>query len=148
MTIRELRDARKMSQSELAKDLGVNSSVIGHIEHGRMKLSPKIAAKAKELYGVELEQEEKMGETTMSEAKAAAKKPAAKKPALKKPALKKPAKKFANEVIIQTPEGGEITPAQILAKMPGDVDRVYVRIDQNKLWWVRGEETGVTDTWE
>ena len=26
-------------------------------------------------------------------------------------------------------------------------DKVYVRIDQNKLYWVKGEETGDKDIW-
>ena len=89
----------------------------------------------------------------------AAKKPAAKKAApakaadtVKKPAAKKaaPAKKAAAkkaaEVIIQSPLGGEITPEVILAKV-GEVDKVYVRVDENKAYWVRGEETGSVDLW-
>jgi len=25
---------------------------------------------------------------------------------------------------------------------------VFVRVDQNKLWWIKGEETGSIDIWE
>ena len=91
----------------------------------------------------------------MPETKAAAKKPAAEKPAAKKPAekkaaakkpaAKKPAAKVA-EVIIQSPMGGEITPEAILKKV-GQVDTVYVRVDQNKAYWVKGEEYGSVDLW-
>ena len=91
----------------------------------------------------------------MPETKAAAKKPAAEKPATKKPAekkaaakkpaAKKPAAKVA-EVIIQSPLGGEITPEAILKKV-GQVDTVYVRVDQNKAYWVKGEEYGSVDLW-
>ena len=77
---------------------------------------------------------------------AEAKKPAAKKPAAKKPAAKKPAAKKAVEVIVQSPLGGEISFAEILAKI-GEADKVYVRVDQNKAYWVRGEETGDVDLW-
>ena len=77
--------------------------------------------------------------------KPAEKKPAAKKPAEKKPAAKKPAAKVA-EVIIQSPMGGEITPEAILKKV-GDVNTVYVRVDQNKAYWVKGEEYGSVDLW-
>ena len=52
------------------------------------------------------------------------------------------------EIIIQSPMGGEITPEEILAKMPEGIDAVYVRVDQNKLWWVRGVEYGDIDIWE
>ena len=90
-----------------------------------------------------------------AKAKAAAKKVAAdvkaeaakveKKVAAKKPAAKKAAPK--NEVIIQSPMGGEITPAEILAKV-GPVDQVYVRVDENKLYWVKGKESGSVEIWE
>ena len=90
-----------------------------------------------------------------AKAKAAAQKVAAdvkaeaakveKKVAAKKPAAKKAAPK--NEVIIQSPMGGEITPAEILAKV-GPVDQVYVRVDENKLYWVKGEENGSVEIWE
>ena len=74
------------------------------------------------------------------------KKTAEKKPAEKKPAAKKPAAKKAAEVIIQSELGGEITADAILAKV-GAVDKIYVRVDQNKAYWVRGEETGSVDLW-
>ena len=90
-----------------------------------------------------------------AKAKAAAKKVAAdvkaeaakveKKVAAKKPAAKKAAPK--NEVIIQSPMGGVITHAEILAKT-GSVDKVYVRVDENKLYWVKGEESGSVEIWE
>lgn len=73
-------------------------------------------------------------------------KPAAKKTAEKKPAVKKAAAKKTAEVIIQSPLGGEITGAEILARV-GEVDKVYVRVDENKAYWVRGEETGSVDLW-
>ena len=86
-----------------------------------------------------------MPETKTAAKKPAAEKPAAKKPAEKKAAVKKPAAKVA-EVIIQSPLGGEITPEAILKKV-GQVDTVYVRVDQNKAYWVKGEEYGSVDLW-
>lgn len=60
-----------------------------------------------------------------------------------------PAKKAAKqpEVIIQSPMGGIITPEEILKKV-GKVDKVYVRVDQNKAHWVRGDEIGSIDLWD
>ena len=91
----------------------------------------------------------------VAKAKAAAQKVAAdvkaeaakveKKVAAKKPAAKKAAPK--NEIIIQSPLGGEITPAEILAKV-GPVDQVYVRVDENKLYWVKGKESGFVEIWD
>ena len=61
----------------------------------------------------------------------------------KAPAKKAPAKA---EVIIQSPMGGEITPEAVLAKV-GAVDKVYIRVDVNKAYWVKGEEYGAVDLW-
>ncbi len=88
---------------------------------------------------------EKKAEPVKTESAAAAK-PVVKAPAAKKPAAKKPAAKKAAEIIIQSELGGEITPDAILAKV-GAADKVYVRVDQNKAYWVRGEETGSVDLW-
>ena len=61
----------------------------------------------------------------------------------KKPVAKKAP---AAEVIIQSPMGGEITPEAVLAKV-GTVEKVYIRVDENKAYWVNGEETGSVDLW-
>ena len=58
-----------------------------------------------------------------------------------KPRAKKPA-----QIIIQSPMGGEITPEEILSRV-GDVDKAYVRLDQNAIYWVKGEETGAINIW-
>ena len=55
--------------------------------------------------------------------------------------------KYANEIIIQSPMGGEISTEQVIRKLPAGVECVFVRVDQNKLWWIRGEETGNVDIW-
>ena len=64
----------------------------------------------------------------------------AKKAAPAKKAVKQP------EVIIQSPLGGMITPEEILKKV-GKVDQVYVRVDENKAYWVKGDENGAVDLW-
>ncbi len=91
--------------------------------------------------------EDKIAETKPAAKESAAKKTASeKKPEVKKPAAKKPTAKKVAEVIIQSPLGGEITSAEILDRV-GNVDKVYVRVDQNKAYWVNGEETGSVDLW-
>ena len=60
-------------------------------------------------------------------------------------AAKKPAGKL--EIIVQSPMGGNITAEEIAAKLPKGAETVFVRVDQNKLWWIRGEETGSVDIW-
>lgn len=181
MTVKELRKEKNLSQAALAKELGIATSAIGHMENGRMKVSAKIAAKAKEVFGVDLV--DAAAKAAPAATKSAAKKPTAKKTVAKKAAatpkaakaekapVKKAAaakaekavkstakkapvakkssaaeKKLANKVIIQSPLGGVITPDEVLAKV-GNVDEVYVRVDQNKAYWVRGKEAGAVDLW-
>ena len=223
MTIKELREKYNLTQSALARSLGVSSNAISGIEAGRIKLSPKMSAKIKEVYGEELTSAatEKPSEAaaatpekktttkkTRSEKKAAPEKaaevtapapeknttpeepavivaaatapeknttpekaaetvaaaPKAEKKAKKKPAPKKStaAKKSegnvpappkaekktpaAPTVILQSPFGGEIT-VDAVKTLVGEVDKVYVRIDQNKLYWVKGDEAGDKDIW-
>ena len=133
MTIRELRISRKLTQAAMARDLGVNVSAIGHLENGRMKLSERLAARVWEVYGVEAE--DPAGQTS------------AKKPPVKKPSAKK-GRTYACEIIIQSPMGGEITVGEVAAKLPEIAETVYVRVDQNKLWWVGGEDSWYVDIWE
>ena len=65
--------------------------------------------------------------------------------AVEKKARKRAAKP-AVSVVIQSPMGGEITPEEICARI-GRADTVYIRVDQNKAYWVRGEEHGDIDLW-
>ena len=81
-----------------------------------------------------------------AEAKSAAAKAEPKKAAAPRKAAPKKAGSKKSQVIIQSPYGGEITEKEILAKV-GEVDAVYVRVDHNKAYWVKGEEYGAVDLW-
>ena len=94
----------------------------------------EIADKIKEIYGVAIAVEPK-------EAAAPKKTPVAKAVA---EAVAVPAAKCA--VILQSAGGAEITVHALLEKT-GAVDTVYVRADEGKAYWVRGEETGSVDLW-
>lgn len=154
MTIKELRTQKGLSQSEMAKRLGIATSAIGHMENGRMKVSPKIAAKAKEEFGVDLDIEPKAARKPVKEKVKAAEAKAEKAKAARKTkktvkkadaAAKKSTSKL--EIIVQSPMGGNISDAEIAAKLPKGTETVFVRVDQNKLWWIKGEETGSVDIW-
>lgn len=106
------------------------------VEEVKETVTKKPAAKAKAAVKTTAK---KVAADVKAEAAKVEKKVAARKPAAKKAAPK-------NEVIIQSPMGGAITPAEILAKT-GPVDSVYVRVDENKAYWVKGEETGSVDLW-
>lgn len=90
--------------------------------------------------------EEKIVKARKKSQKAPEKAKAAKKEApVREPAARKPADEPI-QVIIQSPIGGEITPEAILAKV-GEADTIYVRVDENKAYWVKGEEHGSVDLW-
>ena len=151
MNIKELRTKEGLSQSALAKKLGIATSAIGHMENGRMKVSAKIAAKVKEEFGVDVADAvtaEKI-EVKKTVAKASRKAKETVKAAetkVEKKASKAKAAKL--EIIVQSPMGGNITAEEIAAKVPAGAESVFVRVDQNKLWWIKGEETGSVDIWE
>ena len=63
------------------------------------------------------------------------------------PTAKKPAGAKKPELIIQSPMGGNITPEEILKKV-GAAEKIYIRVDENKAYGVRGKETGSADLWE
>ena len=151
MNIKELRTKEGLSQSALAKKLGIATSAIGHMENGRMKVSAKIAAKVKEEFGVDVAD-------AVTAEKIEVKKTAAKATRKAKETVKvvetKVEKKVSKtkaaklEIIVQSPMGGNITAEEIAAKIPAGAESVFVRVDQNKLWWIKGEETGSVDIWE
>lgn len=149
MNLKELREKNKLSQAALAKSIGVSPSTVASIETGKLKPSQEVADAVKRVYGESIEVPAAKAKKPAEKKAAKKAKPAAagakKAPAGKKaPAEKKAAKKA--EIIIQSPLGGEITPEAVLKKV-GAADAVYVRVDQNKAYWVRGEEYGSVDLW-
>ena len=61
--------------------------------------------------------------------------------------VKRAARLASLNIIIQSPMGGAISTDAIAAKIPQDADSVYVRVDENMLYWVRGKETGSVNIW-
>jgi hypothetical protein len=60
---------------------------------------------------------------------------------------KKTVRRAQLNIVIQSPMGGAITTDEIAEKIPKDADSVYVRVDENMLYWVKGEETGAVNIW-
>lgn len=142
MTIRELRKEKNLTQAEFAKAVGIGISSVSAYESGRAKPSATVLAKIHFLYGVNID-EEKPAPKAKQAAPATKAKQATPAPKAKKRAAKKPAEP---QIIIQSPLGGEITPFAILARV-GQVDKVYIRVDLNKAFWVKGTQTGSVDLW-
>ena len=122
MNIRELRKAYNLSQAALAEKLGVTAKTISRLENGQMMISDQIADRIWDVFGVEIAGGEE-----------------------KKPVKKVKAPKL--EIYIQSPLGGNITPEEVAARMPKGTEACFVRVDQNLIWWVRGEETGAVEIW-
>ena len=67
-----------------------------------------------------------------------------------KEAARKPGRKVAAaklNINIQSPMGGVITPEEIAAKVPKDATDVYVRIDENRIYWVGPKGVGNVEIW-
>ena len=61
---------------------------------------------------------------------------------------KKAVRRASLEIVIQSPMGGAISTDEIAKKIPKGANAVYVRVDENKLYWVKGKETGDVDIWD
>ena len=60
---------------------------------------------------------------------------------------KKSAETAETAVIIQSPDGHEITVDEIISKIGGVTDKIYIRVDKNAAYWVKGEENGSVALW-
>ena len=141
MDIKELRKSKKLTQVAFAQAVGIKARLITAVETGKKALSEDVIAKIKEVFGVEVD----------AKVKSAPKRSLVKKTDGKKKGKESPAKKRKESsakkgLIIQSPLGGEITPEEVLAKV-GKVDVVYVRVDENKAYWVKGKKNGAVDLW-
>ena len=141
MDIKELRKSKKLTQAAFAEAIGVKAPTVTAIETGRRRMTEEVAAKIKGVFGVDVEREIPVKRKTKTTAKKTASEP-----------KEAPAKRG---IVIQSPMGGEITPDEILAKIAkatkgsriGNVDTVYVRVDENKAFWVKGKKRGAIDLW-
>ena len=124
MTIKELRVSRNLTQAKFAELIGVDRSDLGKMENGKKNISDRIHDRIWEVFGVEVGVEE--GKTLVKKVSV--------------PKL---------EIYIQSPLGGNITPEEVAAKMPEGTEACFVRVDQNTIWWVRGDgETGYVWIWD
>ena len=61
---------------------------------------------------------------------------------------KKTKRRVSLDIVIKSPMGGAISADEIAKKVPKNTSAVYVRVDENKLYWVKGDYTGAVDIWE
>ena len=170
LELKKIREDKKLSKTDFAKLIGITAMLLGRYESGKISIPDNIAEKALAVAAakvaadvVEKKVEKKaktavkttvkkaVGDTVKKEAKKVVKK-AGKKVA--KDAAKAAvgvaavaAAKKAVKIQIQSLLGGTITPEEVLKRVPEDVDEVYIKPEENKAYWVKGEETGEIDLW-
>ena len=149
MTIKELRQMKGLTLAAFAESIGIGMSTLTGYEAGKRQPGAKALAAIKEVYGVDLSNTSSPTGDAPAPDEKKARKPRGKKeapaPAEKKTEEKKTSKQPA-KIIIQSLMGGEITPEEILSRV-GDVDKVYIKVEENAAYWVKGDETGAINIW-
>lgn len=51
------------------------------------------------------------------------------------------------DMIFETNDGRQISSDAIAEKVPKGADTAYIKLDDNKIYWVKGEETGSVEIW-
>jgi len=51
------------------------------------------------------------------------------------------------DIVFESNGGLQIKPEEIVDKVPKGCDAAYVKLEENKIYWVKGEETGSVDIW-
>ena len=167
-----IREDKNLSKSDFAKLLGVTPMLLGRYEKGSCVIPEDIAKKLQDTaVATEIEVKKntrkagRKAKEVVTEVKEAVEdkvvaeeievKKTARKGARKAKetvsATKKSVKKATGipNIIIQSPMGGYITPADIAKKVPKNTEDVYVRVDENKLYYVlKNGESGDVDIWE
>ena len=170
----KIREEKKLTKGEFAKVLGISAMLLGKYEKGTCKIPDHIAQKVSDsLVAAEIEVKknvrkaartvkEKVEDVTQSDAaaiteievkKAVSKGSRKAKEAAEKATdtIKESAKKASGipNIIIQSALGGIITSEDIAKKVPKNTADVYVRVDENKLYYVLEDgETGDVDIWD
>ena len=65
--------------------------------------------------------------------------------------IEKPVKKVKAakvDMIFESNGGRQIKPEEIAEKVPKGVDAAYIKLEENKIYWGKGTETGSVDIWE
>ena len=157
----KIREDKNLSKSDFAKLLGVTPMLLGRYEKGSCAIPEDIARKLQDTtVATEIEvkkntqkagrkakevvaEEIKVKKTARKGARKAKETASATKESVKLKAAGIP------NIIIQSPMGGYITPADIAKKVPKNTEDVYVRVDENKLYYVlKNGESGDVDIWE
>ena len=113
-------------------------------EEAEVKIADTKEAIADKAAAAEIEVKKTAGKVKKT-AKKTAEKAKDVKEEVKKPVKKVKAAKM--NLVFESSMGGQITPEEIAAKVPKGSDAAYIKLEKNKIYWVKGEETGSVDIW-
>ena len=142
--IRRIRILAGLSQREFAESIGVCKSTIGNVEIGR-NVSEDLRMKVKERFPIQYRQV-MFGESPINSDQSLCSDQPVADAGLDYQAVTSDAEPEKVSIIIQSPDGKEITPGEIVSRI-GVADTIYVRVDHNAAYWVRGIESGKTELW-
>ena len=144
---KKVEDAVKaIEEKAVATEVGVKKATRSTGRKAKAKVEEAVAQVAEKAAdaaaAVEVEAKKAAGK-----AKRTVKKTEAKvEEAATKPARKARAAKL--DIVIQSVMGGAITPEEIAAKVPKDAVSAYVKVEENKIYWVdKKGETGDVEIW-
>ena len=138
----KIREEKKLSKSDFAKLLGITPMLLGRYEKGSLNIPESVAKKLQEASDAAVATEIEVKKNTRKAGRKAAEK-------VKKAAADLEEAVSGPNIIIQSPMGGFISTTDILKKVPANTADVYVRVDENKLYYVlRNGESGDVDIWE
>ena len=141
---KKVEDAVKaIEEKAVATEVEVKKATRSTGRKAKAKVEEAIAQVAEKAAAVEVE-----AKKTAGKAKRTVKKTEAKvEEAATKPARKARAAKL--DIVIQSVMGGAITPEEIAAKVPKDAVSAYVKVEENKIYWVdKNSETGSVEIWD
>ena len=156
--LKQIRESLGMSKTEFANKLGITPMMEGRYESGSAKIPERIEKIAEGLVPSKAKRTRKKKEdtpstpSTMDEMTTP---PAAKEPAKPKRTRKKAAAEPSEELsvngevrmVIQSRLGGEISITEILSKIPDGVEKVYIKPEENRAYWVSTNSAGSVELW-
>ena len=166
--LKKIREEKKQGKGEFAKSLGVTPMVYGRYESGTLKIPENIETAVKEMIFkasdaavAEKIEVKKKARSTARKAKEAVEKATdavvANEIEVKKKTrstarkTKETVKAVVSEkktaIFIQSQLGGTITPEEVLKRIPEGCDQVYIKPEENKAYWVKGDESGAVELW-
>ena len=167
----KIREDKNLSKADFAKSLGITAMILGRYEKGSLAIPDSIVEKLNAMAAAEIEVKKTVRKGGRKTKEAASKiaadvkdvvkdKATAEEIEVKKNTRKagRKAKEVVNKIkdafskpniVVQSPMGGYISVEDIAKKVPGNATDVYVRVDENKLYYVLDDgETGDIDIWE